>query len=196
MKHITIQKLTYLLLIFAVALFTTNCKSSKKAAEAEYDDGEIQVKLRCSGPEYQSTEGFIRASFFGESNDMAMSKKAAKSNTLAELASKIEVSVKAVIDDYNSRRQKDLNESVEKRYEELIRQVVNQKITGYSTICEEVTKTKENKYRTYLAVELPVDNVLNPVYNDISKDDELKIDYDYQKFKETFEEEMKKAENN
>ena len=87
-----------------------------------------------------------------------------------------------------------MNESVEKRYEELIRTVVNQKINGYNSVCDKVTKTKEGKYRAYLVYELPVDNVLNPVYNSISKDDELKVDYDYQKFKNTFEEEMKKSE--
>lgn len=177
-----------------VVFLTTNCKSSKKASKPKYED-ETEIVVRCSGPEYQSTEGFIRANSLGESNDMVMSKKIGKSNTLEELASKIEVSVKAVIDNYNNRRQKNLDESVEKRYEELIRTVVNQKINGYKSICEKVTKTSDNKYRTYLAFELPVDNVLNPIYNKISKDDELKIDYDYQKFKNTFEEEMKNMEN-
>lgn len=174
------------------------CGSTKKVSEPNlkitYDD-EVEIKQFCTGDEYLSTSEFIRAGFFGESSDMAMSKKVAKSNTLGQLASQIEVTVKAVIDNYNNRRQLNLNENVEKRYEELIRQVVNQKITGYKTICEKVTKTKENKYRTYLVYELPVDNVLNPIYNRISKDDELKVDYDYQKFKNTFEEEMKKAGN-
>lgn len=178
----------------AVVLLTTNCKSSKKAPKPKYED-EQEIVVRCSGPEYQSSEGFIRANSMGESNDMVMSKKVAKSNTLEELASKIEVSVKAVIDNYNNRRQKSKNEDVEKRYEELIRTVVKQKINGYKSICEKVTKTSDNKYRTYLAYELPVDNVLNPLYNQISKDDQLKIDYDYQKFKKTFEDEMKNMEN-
>ena len=44
-------------------------------------------------------------------------------------------------------------------------------------------------------MELPVDNIINPVYDQISKDTELKIDYDYQKFKKDFEDEMQKMEN-
>jgi hypothetical protein len=189
--HLLKKTLSYtvlLILFFAIS----GCGSTKLAVTS---DDEVEIKQLCSGSEYNSTPEFIRANFLGESNDMAMSKKVAKSNTLAELASQIEVTVKAVIDNYNSRRQMNLNETIEKRYEELIRQVVNQNITGYKTICERVTKTKDNKYRTYLAIELPVDNVLNPFFNQISKDDELKVDYDYQKFKNTFEEEMKKVEN-
>lgn len=186
-------------MLITVAFFTTNCKSTKKVSETQppkavYEE-EVEIKQFCSSMDYPSTAEFIRAASVGESNDMVMSKKVAKSNTLEELGSKIEVAVKAVIDNYNSRRQKDITESVEKRYEELIRTVVNQKITGYKSICDKTTKTKEGKYRTYLIYELPVDNVLNPVYTSISKDDELKVDYDYQKFKNTFEEEMKKSEN-
>ncbi len=199
MKQITLKKVLSLVMLLSVVFFTTNCKPQKAVTETQkpkavYED-ELEIKQFCSTMDYPSTSEFIRAGSFGESKDMAMSKKVAKSNTLEELGSKIEVSVKAVIDNYNSRRQKDDNESVEKRYEELIRTVVNQKITGYKTVCDKVTKTKEGKYRTYLVYELPIDNVLNPVYTKISKDDELKVDYDYQKFKNTFEEEMKKAEN-
>ena len=199
MKIRTLKSALTFTVMLALLFAISSCGSSKKIPEtttpkAVYED-EVEIKQFCSGPEYLSTDGIIRAGFFGESNDMAMSKKVAKSNTLEELASKVEVSVKAVIDDYNSRRKKDLNESVEMRYEEMVRQTINQKITGYKTICEKITKTKDGRYRTYLVYELPVDNVLNPIYNQISKDDELKVDYDYQKFKKTFEEEMKKAEN-
>jgi len=198
MKQFTIKKIFPLVLLVSVVFLVASCGGSKKSTDpnlkTEYAD-EVEIKQFCSGPEYNSTDGMIRAGFFGESNDMAISKKVAKSNTLEELASKIEVSVKAVIDNYNSRRQKDMNESVEKRFEELIRTTVKQKINGYKTVCEKVTKTKEGKYRTYLVYEIPVDNVLDPVYNTISKDAELKVDYDYQKFKQTFEDELKNLDN-
>ena len=192
MKKITLKKTLSLFMVLSLGLFMTSCGSSKNTTEPQLRTEapeEVEIIQVCGGLEMESSDGFIRARFFGESNDMAMSKKVAKSNTLEELSSKIEVTVKAVIDNYNSRRQKDLNESVEKRYEELIRTTVKQKINGYRTICEKTTRTKDGKYRTYLVYELPVDNVLNPTYDKISKDDEHKVDYDYQKFKQTFEEE-------
>ena len=198
MKQITIRKILFSVLFSSVALLTTSCGSSKQVStdpqiKTEYAD-EVEIEQFCSGDEYNSSDGMIRARFFGESNDMAISKKVAKSNTLEELSSKIEVTVKAVMDNYNSRRQKDMNESVEKRFEEMIRTTVKQTLHGYKTICEKVTKTKEGKYRTYLVYEISADNVLNPVFDKISKDDELKVDYDYQKFKKTFNEEMEKMD--
>ncbi len=176
------------------ALMAAGCKSQKKVAKNTAQD-EVVIKQYCPASEYPTTDALIRARGVGESNDMVMSGKVASANTLENLAKKISVSVKAVIDNYNSRRQKQLNENVEKRFEEMTRQVVNKQITGYRTVCDKVTKTKENKYRTYYVYELPVDNVLKPVYNSISKDDELKVDYDYQKFKKEFEDAIKNNAN-
>ncbi len=190
MKRTMLKKSGLVIFLIAIVVGMTNCKSGQKMAK-----GDQEVILYCSGEQYRSSEGFIRANSFGESNDMVMSKKVAKSNTLEELASKIEVNVMAVIDNYYNRRQKNMDESITKRYEELVRQTVKQKITGYKSICEKMVKTSDNKYRMFLAFELPVDNVLNDVYNNISDDQELKIDYDYEKFKKTFEEEMSKMDN-
>ena len=193
MKREMFKKTVLFVMGIAIAMLMTNCKSSKNATGKS--EGEVLIKQYCTGEEYRSDENYIRSNFSGESNDMVMSKKVARANTLEELASKIQVTVKSVIDNYYNRRQLNLDENVSKRYEELTRLVVKQEINGYKTVCEKVVKTTDNKYRTYLAFELPIDSMLNPIYNKISSDKELKIDYDYEKFKKTFEEEMQKMEN-
>jgi hypothetical protein len=85
-------------------------------------------------------------------------------------------------------------EEVEERFESLTREVINQKLTGVKTICEKTTKTDEGKYKTYIAIELAGDELMNAMNERLSKDAKLKIDYDYEQFKKTFEEEMKKLE--
>ncbi len=192
MKKITING--FLMISTLIALLVTGCKSQKQLAEKTAYHGEQLIKQYCPAEQYPSTDALIRARGVGESTDMVMSRKVASANTLENLSKKISVSVKGVIDNYNIRRQKQLNEDVEKRFEEMTRQVVNQKITGYRTVCNKQTKTKDNKYRTYLVYELPIDNVLKPVYNKISKDDELRVDYDYQKFKKEFEKAIKNTD--
>jgi len=192
MKKITINGS---LMIFAlIALLATGCKSQKQLAQKTTDQGERIIKQYCPTEQYPSTDALIRARGIGESMDMVMSGKVASANTLENLSKKISVSVKGVIDNYNVRRQKQLNEDVEKRFEGMTRQVINSQITGYHTVCDKVTKTKDNKYVTYLVYELPIDNVLKPVYNKISKDNELKVDYDYQKFKQEFDKAIKNTD--
>lgn len=192
MKKITMKGI--LMLFVLMAFLATGCKSQKQLAQKTANQGEHLIKQYCPAEQYPSTDALIRARGIGESVDMVMSGKVASANTLENLAKKINVNVKAVIDNYYSRRQKSLNEVVEKRYEGLVRQVVKQQISGYRTACDKVTKSKDNKYRTYLVYELSMDNVLKPVFNKISKDDELKVDYDYQKFKQEFNKAIKNTD--
>lgn len=200
MKQINLKNVLTLLMLMIVVLFTTNCKSSKQVAQTSDQkiksavvDDEVEIKKFCTESDYQSNDNFIRARGIGQSTDYVMSEKVAKANTLEALGSQIEVSVKAFMENYNNRRERNMDESVEKRFEDLIQTVVNQKITGYKKICDKSTKTGDGKYRTYYVFELPVDNVLNPIYTSISHDNELKVDYDYQKFRKEAIKEIKKA---
>ena len=47
-------------------------------------------------------------------------------------------------------------------------------------------------YKTYIALDLSADDLVKQYNDRLSKDDRLKIDYDYEKFKETFDKEMEK----
>lgn len=180
----------------AAVVFLASCGSSKEVTEAKKKEpaGEKLITVYCSGPEFFSTDGYIRANSIGESSDMTMAKKKARNNTLQELSSKIQTTFKAVIDNYQSSKENSSGEEVVKRYEELSREVINQTISGYRTICEKVTQTEKGTYKTYLAFEISIENLSKPFYDKISEDDKLRIDYDYEKFKKTFNEEMKKLD--
>ena len=53
-------------------------------------------------------------------------------------------------------------------------------------------QTKAGDYKTYIAIELSADALVKEYNSRISKDESLKIDYDYEKFKDTFNAEMEK----
>ena len=53
-------------------------------------------------------------------------------------------------------------------------------------------KTQDNTYKVYLALELSADELVKKYNERLSTDERLKIDYDYEKFKDTFEKEMEK----
>lgn len=187
------RNLKLFLMLFIAASAMVACKSSKEVVKSSSEE-EILLTTYCSGDEYMSTDKVIRASSLGESTDQVMSKRMARTNTLEELSSKIEVSFKSVVDNYYSSKSTAKSEEVQRRYEGLSREVINQKISGYRTICEKVTKTKKGTYKTYLCFEIAMDALLNPIYNKMSNDAKLRLDYDYEKFKKTFEDELKKSE--
>ncbi|MEZ5195866.1 MAG: hypothetical protein R2764_05575 [Bacteroidales bacterium] len=175
----------------AMILIISGCKSKEKAVSAK-DQGETLIEVYCSGPEYQSNKEYFRANQVGESVDQATAKKKAMSNARADLASAIQTTVKGVIDNYVNSRELNNVEEAEERYESLTREVIDQKLNGVKTICEKTTKTSEGKYKTYIALELAGDELMNAMNARLSEDAKLKIDYDYEKFKETFDAEMDK----
>ena len=54
---------------------------------------------------------------------------------------------------------------------------MNQEITGLKKICEKTFKTTEGKYKTYIAVELGSNELLQGLNDRLSADEKLKIDY-------------------
>ncbi len=175
------------------------CKSKKKAAEAEAakpPSGETEVKVMCSGPEFFTDDKVFRANNLGESMDQATSKKKAMANARADLASAIQTRIKGVIDNYVNSRELNNKEEVAERFEGLTREVLDQKLAGVKTICEkQVTVNATGNYKTYVAIELSAQDLLAAYNERLSKDERLRIDYDYEKFKETFDKEMEKLKN-
>lgn len=188
------KKLMYPVLFIAAATFVVGCKGKKESAKKP--DGETEVVVPCSGPDYFTTTKVFRSNSIGESSDQVASKKKALSNARAELAASISTTVKAVTDNYLNSREMNNREEVEERYEQLNREVVEQQLTGVRTICEKLMKTSTGTYKTYIALELSAADLVSSYNEKLSKDERLKIDYDYEKFKETFDKEMDKMGKN
>src|ERR1700754_2382673 len=179
-----------LILVVAAAVVIDGCKSKEKMPT-----GGTEVVVPCSGPEYFTTKDAFRPNSIGESQDQVTSKKKALTNARNELAQAIQTTVKTVTDNYVNSREMNNREEVEERFESLNREVVDQTISGVRTLCEKLMKTQEGTYKTYVAIELSADELVKKYNERISADERLKIDYDYEKFKETFNKEMDKLGN-
>ena len=177
-------------MVIIAAALVTGCKPKEKIPT-----GEKEVVIPCSGPDYFTDSKVFRANSSGESMDMVTAKKKALANARAELAQSISTTVKVVTDNYVNSREMNNKEQVEERFESLNREVVDQTLTGVRTICEKNVKTEGNTYKTYIAIELSADELVSKYNERLSKDERLKIDYDYEKFKETFDKEMEKRAN-
>lgn len=167
------------------------CKSSKKAIKPT-DMGETLVEQYCTGSEYQSSKDYFRANGVAESMDQSVAKQKALTNARTLLAQQIQLTVKNVTDNYNKSVEGNNVEDLEERFETMTREVTNQTLNGTKIICDKLTKTKEGNYKSYIAIELGGDEIANAMRQRLSSDKMLKIDYDYEKFKKTFDEEMKK----
>jgi hypothetical protein len=185
MKKLTFS--TFMLAALA-ALFVISCKSKKEATPK----GETEVVIPCSGSDFFTTKDAFRANSIGESMDQVTAKKKALTNARNELAAAIQTTVKTVTDNYVNSREMNKKEELEQRFESLNREVINQTLSGIRTICEKNMLTQQGTYKSYVAIELSAADLVSKYNERLSQDERLKIDYDYEKFKKTFEDEMQK----
>lgn len=172
-----------ILSLAASTLFMTSCGGVKTPK------GEVERVLPCS--EFKSDKKYFRVYSFGESMDMNVAKKKAMSNAKAELAGLISTTMKVVGDNYVKSVEVNNVEEVLERFEENARVVIDQEISGLKVVCDHLTQvTATGKYKYYVALELSGEKIVKRYYKALSKNDKLLVDYNYEKFKETFEKEM------
>ena len=180
------------ILFLSVLILLYACNVSKNLSNQALIENKVGHIGLCSGPDFFTSKNYFRANSVGESLDMVISKKKALTNARAEIAASVKILVESVVDNYVKSSELNNLEQVEEHFEGLNREVIKQELIGIKTICEELTKTTEGKFKTYIAIELSAQKLVDKFHDSIIKDDLLMIDYDYEKFKDTFEKEMGK----
>jgi hypothetical protein len=124
--------------------------------------------------------------------DRETAKKKARSNAMSEMGKTISATMKIVGDNYVSSTEVNNKEEVTESFNEMARTVVDQELRGCIEICEKLTQRPDGTYVSYVALELSGNTIADAYQNGLSKNDKLKADYNYEKFKETFDKEMEK----
>ncbi len=179
------------LALVAALFLLSNCGGSKKIAKS---DGRKEVKLPFSDNKYKSDKENFRAKNYGKSPDLATAKKIAMTNAKSEIASNIQSTIKVVTDNYTNQRTVGNQQEFENKFEELTRNVVNQKLSDVKVMDEKTFQLKDGRYEYWVAIEVSKDAILNGINGSISKNKKLQLDYDKHKYEETFNKEMEKFE--
>ncbi len=183
------RKLNVFVLAAGIGLFFSACGSSQKVANS----GDLEVIVPCSGPDYESNDEYFRSNFMGLSTDMSIAKKKALSNVREQIAQNVESVVKSTVDNYYSSYQNGEREESKQRFEGMVRTVTNQQLKGCRIICEKTMKSPDGNYKVYIAMEMKASNILDAVASQIKDDERLRTDFEYERFKKVFEEEMGKT---
>jgi len=195
------MKTQSLILTVAIAVVLVSCGSSKPAKVVyEAPKGEKVIEVPCTGTKFMDDKKHFRATGINTSAMIQVAKNVAISNAKAEIAGKISTMVQTVTQNYYSQRNQEMTNSTIAKIESMTVQTVNQNLNSTKTICEVTTRVTEDgpnkgKYVSYLTMEVAVDDIVSTMGESLSKDEELRIDYEYEKFKEQFELEMAKRSN-
>jgi hypothetical protein len=181
---------TFALLGATTALLLTGCKGGKDTSSTPQTRGEVRIVEYCSGPEFLTNGEFFRASATGTSPQREIAKKIARQNAEATLARAVEATVEIVAENQATQLGFGTKEEATSKFNELSRTIVNKKLTGAITICQELTLTEEKKYIAYLAIELSGGELANAYTDGLKQDERIRAEYNYDTFKDTFEEVM------
>ncbi|MDP4828027.1 MAG: hypothetical protein NWR73_10090 [Flavobacteriales bacterium] len=192
-KFITTNGL-FMLLAATVLIGAQGCKKNKEVVEAK-PAGEVIINEYCTGDNYMSSKETFRSAATGESMSRETAKKISRSNAEDELARTISSTLKAVTDNYVNSTKFNNKEEVTETFNNLARTVVDQQLRGAITICDKLTQKPNGNYVSYIAIELSGEDVAAAYNERLSKDEKIMAEYNYEKFKETFEAEMEKLGN-
>lgn len=185
-----------ILFLVAIAVVATGCKTKQVMSTTN----EVEVAVPCA--EYKTDKTAMRATASAVSPNIQNAKDKAVAAARRELATMLSASVQRVLESFSSSYDTDDAASFASRTKDLSRQVTDQTIVGSFILCDKVTKStsRDGKvtYHAYVALELGTEEILKNVQTQlekaVSQDDKLRTDFEYEKFKEVFYEEMAKLD--
>ena len=164
-------------------------KSEERAQQRAIEKAaqEVVVDIPCG--EFLTTNEYLCALGIGEEYDQQMAIELARVAALEELASQINTSVQSLVSNYKKSLRINLTRESQLRMEGMTLTAVNQ-TTGYRIACRKTTSyilNGEKLFKQYMVLEVNTDDILEPIYEGIQEDEELKLEMDYQKFAEEFD---------
>lgn len=124
--------------------------------------------MPCSGAKFQSSQTSLRASGIGEGIQQTMAKRKATIVALSELARQISVTIRNMETYKSASEMSDDDESFSETFEnEIITQTLQS--FSYRPICEQYATYQnshgKSMYKCYVAIEIPIEKVLNPIFD-------------------------------
>jgi len=183
---------TGLILILAIGL--NGCKSNKQIVEqAAHEEtvaaAAVPENIPCDN-NIRSDKNFFRTTSISTSSDLMLAKEKALLLAKQRLVAIINSNVKSAIDRYVNERGLSNPSEFKQNFENLAHEVVDETVNNVVAMCETVSVLPNKQYRTFVAIEISKENILNGFIDKILRNSKLQMDYDKKKFEEIFNEEM------
>lgn len=176
------------------ALILSSCGGSRKAQTVDpYSDGTmVKVENEECEEEAQKKSEFLRGYGIGTSADKMMARDMAALNARNEILTQAEIVASNVTKRFNQQRSSSngagagMSREDQGKVQLYIKNVAEQTLSGARIICSNTYRNGQN-YEVHVCVELTGVNFIQESYKQLSNDESLRIDYDYDKFKEEAE---------
>ncbi len=173
-----------LFFIVVTLLLLSSCGGSKKLTD-KLPNGlkRTEIETPC-GDYYSNTKDHIRAIASSKSPDQQNANDEALQNAKTRLASNISTSVISVFDQYSGKYTEDDRMDFNANAKNFTRQIVDQEMNLVNVVCQKNYVLENGMYETWIAIEMEFDQIGKKIYNKVNDEAKLKLDHEYEKFKE------------
>ena len=165
----------------AAAAAKAKAEADAKAAQ------EVEISEPCE--EYYSTKDLIRGRGVAESPIQQVAMAQARTLAVQEFASQVQTTVQAVATNNTAALSGADDMDVQVLFNDKVKTIVDQ-TTGFRIVCRKTTtfmKSGKKIYKHYMVVELDMETIMQPLYNEIQKDQATKLELSLEEFSEEFE---------
>lgn len=178
------KRFGFLICVAVLGMMAVSCGSSKTAAKEDKACAECM-----STPQILRVEGSFLAAY---ENQIPKAKQAAANNARQELAHMMEVTISSVIEDYSSTYVDGDAQDFRESLKDLSRTVIQQTVKGAVPAIPGWSEKMSSGTMYYVCLEISAESVMESIRQKVSDDSKLRTDFEYEKFKEVFNEEMSK----
>ncbi|MCQ2317623.1 MAG: hypothetical protein MJZ90_01700 [Bacteroidales bacterium] len=181
------KKIGLMLCAAVIGMTVASCGSSKKVVD---NGNEAAACAQCmSTKQALRAEGSFLAAY---ENQVPKAKQAAANNARQELARMMQVTVESVIEDYSSTYIDGDAQDFRQSLKDLSRTVVSQTVKGAVPAIPGWSEKMKSGTMYYVCLEVSADSVIEAINEKVSADSKLRTDFEYEKFKKVFDQEMEK----
>ena len=165
----------------AAAAAKAKAEADAKAAQ------EVEVSEPCE--EYYSTKDLIRGRGVAESPIQQVAMAQARVLAVEEFAAQVQTTVQSVATNNMAALSGEDGMEVKVLFNNKTKNIVDQ-TTGFRIVCRKTTtfmKSGKKIYKHYMVVELDMETIMQPLYNEIQKDQATKLELSLEEFSEEFE---------
>ena len=186
----------FIMLFAGIAiLIFASCSSSRKITK-KTASGETREEFIIPCADFsKNTKDYSRATASATSPNHQFAKDKANGLARNALAQKIEINVNSLFDSYANQYDVGNKEDFKEVTKAITRQVTDKKLSGINVICEKSFTLSSGVYEVWVGIEMSVENVGKSVYDEISNEKKIRLDYDYEKFKEELQKEIEKLKD-
>lgn len=182
-------------IVFCSMLLIVSCSKKLKQTDNKFK----KIEQPFDTKKYFSDKKYYRSTGQGKSLDLTVAKRIAETNARQAIASQIEVKVKSVGEQFLQNREISNKLETTSKYEDITRTVINETLTQVKIIDQESYQNQKGstgEYIHYVAMEMPTTAIADKMADKISADESLKQDFDLQKFRKIYEQELEDFKKN